>query len=250
MEWMKTRGNYVRRYDEYYTTKEHVEYIFKNYLNQISLKGKIIYSPCDSEKSEFVKYIKAHKDELQYKEYIYTSDDYNTHLDLFDYCDIVITNPPFSKIIKEFIPILNNCKKEFFILGSLINIWCYYDHFGDKENIKFERPAKMFPFNCPDPNLSNTPLYIYMYNIQCIKSPKNKLILGPDKGKEIYLYGIKNYDKLRWIPEDIDEEILVPSTVLLEQNRYLFDIIKNGIRDKTTGKYIRILVKKKKKSSL
>ena len=118
--------NYVRRYDEYYTRYEHVKNIFERYIHIEELKDKIIYCPCDSDESNFVIYLKEHKDDIQYKELIYTSDDFNTHLDLFEKCDIIITNPPFSKIIKEFIPILNKVNKKFFIFGSLISMINFY----------------------------------------------------------------------------------------------------------------------------
>ena len=92
--------------DEYYTLYEEVKEIFERYIPIEELKDKIIYCPCDSDESNFVIYLKEHKDDIQYKELIYTSDDFNTHLDLFEKCDIIITNPPFSKIVKEFISIL------------------------------------------------------------------------------------------------------------------------------------------------
>ena len=131
----KLRGEYIKQQykegkpiinDEFYTTKEQVEETFRR-IDKKSFENKIIYSFCDDEKSEWVKYIKANKNELKYKEYIYTSDDYNNHIDLFEKADIVITNPPFSKIIKEIIPILKKTKCKYLLFGSGMVLTRYLD---------------------------------------------------------------------------------------------------------------------------
>lgn len=131
----KLRGEYIKQQykndipinnDEFYTTKEQVEETFRR-IDKKSFENKIIYSFCDDEKSEWVKYIKANKNELKYKEYIYTSDDYNNHIDLFEKADIVITNPPFSKIIKEIIPILKKTKCKYLLFGSGMHMDNYFN---------------------------------------------------------------------------------------------------------------------------
>lgn len=131
----KLRGEYIKQQykndipilnDEFYTKKEQVEETFRRIDNN-QFEGKIIYSFCDDDESEWVKYIKANKNELKYKEYIYTSDDYNKHIDLFEKADIVITNPPFSKIIKEIIPILKKTKCKYLLFGSSIHLDTYFN---------------------------------------------------------------------------------------------------------------------------
>lgn len=244
----KNGDNYFRRFDEYYTKYEHVEEIFTDYIKKYELKDKIIYCPCDSEQSNFVIWLKEHKDEYQYKELIYTCDDYNTHLELFEYCDIIITNPPFSKLCKEFIPILNNVNKKFFILGSKITLISYFKNF-DNKNIKFILPIKWFRFDIPeDYNLSDKPSYIYITNID-VDNHHKLLELYEDKHKETYIQDNKgnkylNYNRLSDIPKDIDKEFYCPITVLFEHNRYLFDIIK-PIPFRPRNTYMRILVKRK-----
>ena len=241
-------------YDEYYTTKEHVEYIFDEYIPKGYLKDKIVYSFCDSEQSEFVKYIKSHKDELQYKEYIYTSDDYNTHLDLFDKCDVIITNPPFSKHNKEIIPILNRCKKKFFILGSLQTMHNYYRLFEDK-NIKYIRPVKHFSYICPDINKQKEILTLYLTNIKgvyCYRKSHdfngnhNDYVMCQINDRET----VRNYDKINDVPLDYYEPILVPLTVLLEHNRKYFNILDNRVKYykyfDNKNRYVRYLVQRKK----
>lgn len=75
--------------NEYYTRKEDID----NMLPEFDLSDKIIYCPCDSDQSEFVKYFKQPG---KCKELIYTSDDFRNHEDLFEKCDVVVTNPPFT----------------------------------------------------------------------------------------------------------------------------------------------------------
>ena len=249
--------NYVRRYDEYYTRYEHVKNIFERYIPIEELKDKIIYCPCDSDESNFVIYLKEHKDDIQYKELIYTSDDYNNHLDLFEKCDIIITNPPFSKIVKEFIPILNKVNKKFFILGSQITLFSYALRL--KIDVKFVKVTynDYFDFIMPeDSNLPNYPLYIYISNMNINnyykdpkfdKEEKNMVhVIRKSDGKKF-----KHYSRINNIPLDEYDEIYVPVTVLLEHNKKYFDIIKLGDAGEYTyedGKcrYKRIIVKRKR----
>ena len=247
-------------YDEYYTTKEHVEYLFDKYIPKECLKDKIVYSFCDSEESEFVKYIKSHKDELQYKEYIYTSDDYNTHYDLFEKCDIIITNPPFSKLVKEIIPILNRCKKQFFIFGSIPSVHNYYRLFEDK-NIKYIIIPRTNPdrtigeqYNCPDITKQKGIPTLYITNIKEVqnhrKSPKfngkNKYVMCQINDTET----VRNYDVINNVPIDYYEPVLVPLTILFEHNRKYFDILDNRVKyykySDNKPRYVRLLAQRKK----
>ena len=248
--------NYVRRYDEYYTRYEHVKNIFERYIHIEELKDKIIYCPCDSDESNFVIYLKEHKDDIQYKELIYTSDDFNTHLDLFEKCDIITTNPPFSKIIKEFIPILNKVNKKFFILGSQVALPAYAIKLTD--DVKFIIPTSedYFDFIMPeDSNLPNNPLYIYISNMNINNYYKEPSF---DKKEKNMVYVIRNsdgkrfkhYSRINNIPLDEYDEIYVPVTVLLEHNKKYFDIIKirpEGIKyEDDKSRYIRCIVKRKR----
>ena len=73
--------------DEYYTQAKDVAKI----LSDFDLSSYSVYCPCDSEKSEWVKYLKGKCGKLTY-----TSDDWHNHLDLIDEADFIITNPPFK----------------------------------------------------------------------------------------------------------------------------------------------------------
>ena len=127
-EHLKRLTNYANskyRNDEYYTPKETVEFIFEKLIGYEFIKDKIIYCPCDGEQSEFVKYLKEKKDDLNYKDFWYTSDDFNTHIDLIKNADLVITNPPFSKIRNEYFPLMKKYAKNYLFFHSPINLHMY-----------------------------------------------------------------------------------------------------------------------------
>ena len=85
--------------DEFYSTSLQVELFFSKYIAPNALVGKRIWLPADSEQSQWVKYLKENKEKLQYKEIIYTCDDFRTHKDILENVDIVMTNPPFLSIL-------------------------------------------------------------------------------------------------------------------------------------------------------
>ena len=242
--------NYVRRYDEYYTRYEHVKNIFERYIPIEELKDKIIYCPCDSDESNFVIYLTEHKDDIQYKELIYTSDDYNTHLDLFEKCDIIITNPPFSKIIKEFIPILNKVNKKFFIFGSLISMINFYFKFN--EDVKFQRHYPYYAFKRPDGSYNVVP-YVYIYNLENVninfkektlifRKPKDPIKAVNDLGEVYY-----NFDRIDNIQRDFKYKFLAPSTILFEPSRQYINVFKDDLGcltfEDNKNRFVRILCK-------
>lgn len=98
-----------KKNDEFYTPYSMVESIVKAFKEEL-WKDQIIYCPCDAEWSNFPKYFKEHK-ELGYKEIWNTSDDFHTHTDLFEQCDIIITNPPFS-IIRDWLDFIAKFNKK------------------------------------------------------------------------------------------------------------------------------------------
>lgn len=109
------QGAKDRQDNEFYTLYSSVEYVFNNVdgLKEY-VKDKILYLPCDTEDSNIYKYLINNKEELQIKEILRTSDDYYKHHDLYRKADIVITNPPFTKISK-WILFLYEMNKEFII---------------------------------------------------------------------------------------------------------------------------------------
>lgn len=98
--------------DEFYTRREDIEAM----LPEWDLSDKVVYCCADSEESEFVKYFKQSN---KCKELIYTSDDFRTHEDLFERCDIVVTNPPFS-LIRVLLRTLAKYKKDFILIQTVL----------------------------------------------------------------------------------------------------------------------------------
>ena len=98
-----------KKNDEFYTPYSMVESIVKAFKEEL-WKDQIIYCPCDAEWSNFPKYFKEHK-ELGYKDIWNTSDDFHSHADLFERCDIIITNPPFS-IIRDWLDFIAKFNKK------------------------------------------------------------------------------------------------------------------------------------------
>lgn len=130
--------------DEFYTHFSDICAEINMYKEQ--LKGKIIYLPCDSQKSLFWDYLvrsyaelelrglyctfKAKEGEIallsQYSgltqidtvELIENGDFRSAEcIQLLDKCDVVITNPPFS-LFREFVDLLEKHNKKFLIIGN------------------------------------------------------------------------------------------------------------------------------------
>lgn len=200
--------------DEFYTIYEQFEILTKLYLTD-KLEDKIIYCPCDAEWSNIIKVLKDYKDILRYKELIYTSDDFRTHDDLFEYCDVVITNPPFS-LSKEFYKKLkeHNCK--FFYYGNLLDCSTQYmvnDIIQNKtifidlydiDLLKIKYKEGIYKnssadvrlnciFICPDNTFKRVNAYIYtnLYGINKLGSDKTKLTKSLADIKQQYLDGTK-----------------------------------------------------------
>lgn len=133
--------------DEFYTLYEDVQDFLEYYGNNDYFKDKVIHLPCDSERSNFYKYLKDNYNLFDIKEIIATA--YNssggqiaTYKDgkeeikevkeSMSYLeedsqnislksDIIISNPPFSSF-GEYVPFLINNNKDFIFLTSLTKI--------------------------------------------------------------------------------------------------------------------------------
>lgn len=113
--------------DEFYTLYEDVKFELDHYIDQF--KDKIIYCPCDTKESAFVKYFLELQAKGLIKELLYTSlkDDVDflseAAVDNYNQCDIVVTNPPFS-LFRQFLELLDKLDKKFIIWGTN-NCICY-----------------------------------------------------------------------------------------------------------------------------
>lgn len=108
-------------YTQYCTIEKELVY-YKDYL-----KGKVIYCNCDTQESNFVKFLNDVKQSWGIKDVWHTSiqegypfdSDYS--IDLLKKCDVVITNPPFS-LFKQYIDLLFKYNKDFLIIGNVVAI--------------------------------------------------------------------------------------------------------------------------------
>ena len=121
----------ITKYNEYYTTIEHMNLLFENQQMKTIFIDKILYLPCDTEESKIYQYLLKRKDELQIKEILRTSDDYYSHLDLYEKADIVFTNPPFTGLRKYVKWLEDDLNKKFILFSSWTSFYIW-DYFWDK----------------------------------------------------------------------------------------------------------------------
>lgn len=161
--------------DECYTRVEDIERNLRPFIG--NLRGKRIYLPFDTERSNFFRYLVANANEIGFASVTATHLENNHALvfkpksaphrfgiesgDFFgDACqsilrdsDVVITNPPFS-LIGEFVTCAMNAGKSMFFLGPLttgLRGFCF-DHYkagrlfpvAGKETRRFETPDGSF----------------------------------------------------------------------------------------------------------
>lgn len=113
--------------DEFYTLCEDVKFELDHYVDQ--LKDKVVYCPCDTKESAFVKYFSELKAKGLIKELLYTSLQdgvdclSDTAIDNYKHSDIIVTNPPFS-LFRQFLSLLDSLDKKFIIWGT--NNSCMY----------------------------------------------------------------------------------------------------------------------------
>lgn len=96
-EWVaKVQALKCNPNDEFYSTPEFVEDFFDKLFAdprvKPMLKGSIVCCPCDTDESEFPKWLRAHQEELGIKEVWNFVDYYNSKV---LEADFIITNPPF-----------------------------------------------------------------------------------------------------------------------------------------------------------
>ena len=117
----------IAKYNEYYTTIEHMNLLFENTQMKTIFINKIVYLPCDTEESKIYQYLVKNKEELHIKEILRSSDDYYSHLDLYEKCDIVFTNPPFTGLYKYVKWLEYDLNKKFVLWWSWLSI-CFNEY--------------------------------------------------------------------------------------------------------------------------
>lgn len=262
-----------RKYDEYYTSYEDIEREMIHY--KPSFKGKRIYCNCDDRSSAFYKYFKDKFHEFGLKalmvtgikgekclfdgvrEYVSGLEDGRFQSDecreLLKWCDMVVTNPPFS-LWREYFDLVIESGKEFILLGSLACLTLkdtakrlYKKQFWlgtDKavQNYWFDVPSKAF--------MVKRRQIVWLTNIHH-DVPKHLELTAhydPEKYPRYSDYDAIEVGYLKDIPCDYDGKMGVPVTFPMNYNPDEFDIldcVKPHMPDGST-KFQRYIIQKHK----
>ena len=243
------QGAKDRQDNEFYTLYSSVEYVFNNVdgLKEY-VKDKILYLPCDTEESNIYKYLINNKEELQIKEILHTSDDYYKHHDLYRKADIVITNPPFTKISK-WILFLYEMNKEFIIWAPFTvfqhKALSYYV-IKDQLRCICSNTKELNYFERPDGSIKQAGRTIIISNIQDFKSYSKKLKIDKKNTMEylkqndkiVYYKDIPILKRINDFPCDYRDPIYISYSAVIDyRNEFIFvnenfDILnKNGFCD-------------------
>lgn len=268
--------------DEFYTTAETAARLFY-YIYASEFNGKIVYCNCDGPESEIYKYLKTNFEQFKLKRLIATKyvKDGNGILTLFDgkeetmsylssdgsycsnectdilkQCDIVATNPPFSKL-NDFIPyVVDKYKKDCVLIVNLMSLM-YSKIYKMSLQGKFNCCCHFCgggKFKTIEGSIASVQVIgittLNVSNIGTKRLPKKTF-------NELQQAGKINYDDythrveveyIRNIPIDYSGEMLVPMTILcLKSIKDQFDIL--GLADKCAvngkNRFYRIIIKKK-----
>ena len=228
------QGAKDRQDNEFYTLYSSVEYVFNNVdgLKEY-VKDKILYLPCDTEESNIYKYLINNKEELQIKEILHTSDDYYKHHDLYRKADIVITNPPFTKICK-WILFLYEMNKEF-IIWAPFTVFQYksLSDYVIKDQLRCicSNAKELNYFERPDGSIKYVGAIIIISNIQKFKSysknlkidNKNTMEYLKQNNKIVYYKAIPILKRIDDFPCDYNGPIYISfSGVIYYRNEFIF----------------------------
>ena len=228
------QGAKDRQDNEFYTLYSSVEYVFNNVEGlKEYVKGKILYLPCDTEESNIYKYLINNKEELQIKEILHTSDDYYKHHDLYRKADIVITNPPFTKICK-WILFLYEMNKEFIIWAP----FTVFEHksltyyvIKDQLRCIIHNNKELNYFERPDGSIKQVGNIVIISNIQKFKSYSKKLKINKkntmeylkQNNKIVYYKDIPVLKRIDDFPCDYNGPIYISFTgFIYYRNEFIF----------------------------
>jgi hypothetical protein len=232
--------------DEFYTLYKDVKFELDHYIDQF--KDKVIYCPCDTNESAFVKYFLELEAKGLIKELLYTSLQNGTDflsdstIDGYRHSDIIVTNPPFS-LVRQFLEILDSLNKKF-IIWSTNNILSYkqVSSMLVKDRIRLGYITnKTCEFEVPEDYAINSNQQVNSVNGRAyVKVPAITVFTNLNVNKENKLELTKHYDdtylkydnfdaincnKVADIPIDYDGYIGVPITYLSKHDPSKFKII-------------------------
>jgi len=270
--------------NDYYTRMNIVEMYLNPYIKYF--KGKVIYCPCDYYKiSNFVKYFIENyhnfglkglyatnyaignmvANEYYYdgeKEYIKKLADDGSCIselrnELYEKCDVIITNPPFTldvfnPFFKKLIE-MHKKGKDFLVFGGITSAYKMPFKYLQNEDVYLSvMPTTKYPFDLQDGSVIDVGFLCY----QTFEKPKPRLI---PKGKFDNLkhltydnYDAINVDKFEDIPVGYEGNIGMPPTCIghAVANGYkIIDDLKKPIIN-GVNKFERIIIRKKTEEEL
>lgn len=259
----------TKKYDEFYTTRKCIDDELVYY--ERCFNNKIVYCNTDSERSNFWKYFVENFDRLGLKKLIATYKggeggsyllEYNGFgtdiikkvlvgdgsydsvecLDILNYCDVVVTNPPFS-IFGQFIKTVLDSGKKFLLIGS-INAFTADAVFPYYKMSKFTFGiTKPRYYEMPSGLISRLGITVWYTNLN-YDYDKPDIVLtnkySPDIYKHYDNYDAINVNKTAEIPKDYDGVMGVPMSLINKLNDTQFKIF--GVTDR--HKYNEIKAKK------
>lgn len=201
--------------DEYYTYYDDVVKGLEPYKDY--LKGKRVLCPCDTEESNFVKYLT----ELSCEVINYHKTNGDTWYKPSDY-DVCVTNPPFSKI-KDF---YNTYKDKPLIFVCTFNHICYKDLFVDfiegKLNIGQSNQCMFFDANGEHKGVS---LVMFVSNLPIYENNNHLQLSDKTDFDVIDNTDIINVNKTKDIPNNFKRVMAVPISYICKHNNDDFKIV-------------------------
>ena len=254
--------------DEFYTSYDDIEKEISYYGSYF--QNKIVYCNCDNRDSMFLKFFLNNYNKLELRGLIATGYRENSNGDYFfkdkyitlfgrtdnegsyssedntrllELCDVVVTNPPFSKF-RAYLKYLTDRNKDFLLLGninSLTNkdifdlirsnrLWLGASiHSGDRE---FRVPDD-YPLEAAGVRVENDIKYIRVKGVRWITNIRHSYIPTLNLSKNLNTAQWQYYDnydginvnKVSEIPSDYFGKIGVPITYLDKHNSNMFEIL-------------------------
>ena len=250
---------YAHGGDEYYTQESDVREIF-NVLGE-QLNGKIVYIPCANPKmSKFYKVLKEKFNDFGIRG-IYTTwmdnkacyyDGKKEHITpiksgrfqdtgkYFDMCDVVITNPPFSKgQPKEMLKMIVDRGKKYIMIAdrALTQLQSVFDYVRNGSIRTLDK--RIDTFDRPDGSKGGAPTAVYTNMERNVPTFKTGVKYDPQIHRKFDNYdAIDCGDDYRMIPDDYMGNIAVSANgggFLRHLNDDQFEIVDRLVRPKMNG---------------
>ena len=243
--------------DEFYTLYETVSNELVYYKDE--LRGKVIYCNCDTDESNFVKFLNDVKEDWGIKEVINTSlqdgVDFRSDesIEILKKCDVVISNPPFS-LAREYYKQILNYGKDYIILVNLnfFPIDFVFDEIkNERAFIGKSITNGHTSFLRPDGSTKQVPTF-FLQSFKYFDKPDFNFYCGDIEYDYFDDTNYLNVDKTKEVPEVYDTVLAVPISFLcLAYNNRQFKLLGLLKRGTIYGyvKYTRILLELKKNQS-